>query len=62
MITSEQQHLLAADAVTEVPEEEAADRTREEPDGERAEGRELRRRAGRPLKKSFSNTRPAAVP
>ena len=45
MITQrEQQHLLAPDPVTEVPEDEPADRPGQEADGEGAEGRELRGR------------------
>jgi hypothetical protein len=40
----EQQHLLAADAVAEVTEDQAADRPGQEADGERAEPGELRRR------------------
>ena len=41
----QQQHLLAADPVAEVAEDQPADRSREEADGEGGEGRELGGRA-----------------
>ena len=43
------QHLLAADPVAEVAEDQPADRPGEEPDGEGGEGRELRGRSVQPV-------------
>ena len=56
------QHLLAADPVAEVAEDQAADGSGEEADGERAERGELRGRAVEPVEEELVEDQPGGGP